>query len=93
MIDPAAPFADRSHRIAAAKEQVPGVQAEADRGVFQDALDLPGGFDVGARLVVKSGYVASLAAACHRHLDAFRESFPTFGVKTQRAVTGGLTRL
>src|SRR5207249_1856579 len=90
VVDARPPVAQRAQRITAAEQQVPGVEAKADRRQVENLLDLPGGLDPAAGLMVERRLITPFAAQQDSHLDAFGETFPGGLVETQRPVGGGL---
>src|SRR4051812_1760606 len=66
-----------------------GVETEADVRDLEDPLDLPGRLDVGPRLMMERGLVASVAAPSNRLRQTNAESLPALRVKAQPVVGAG----
>ena len=86
VVDPVAQVAQHGHRVAAAEQHVPGLQAQPDVGHLEHALDLPRRLDVGAGLRVEGRLVAPVTAAVDHPGQAGREPSPRVGVEPERGV-------
>src|SRR5580692_4582415 len=86
VVDPVAEVAEHGHRVAAAEQHVPGLQAQPDVRHLEHPLDLPRRLDVSAGLRVEGRLVAPVTAAVDHPGQAGREPAPRVGVEPERGV-------
>ena len=84
VVDPVAEVAQHRHRVAAAEQHVPGLQAQPDVGHVEHPLDLPRRLDVGPGLGVEGRLVAAVTAAGEHRGQPGREPPPPVGVEPER---------